>query len=641
MTLACARSGTIWNRTLGSGPRPMGKPARANPYCLCGTMLNGRIYRAAFAPFAIVLAIAAFSLSVRPVPLRSTLAPDAFDGRRALMQAQRLAVEFPRLRPGGAGDERLAQRVAHTIEGLGGTAGGGFSVHVRLVHAQTIDGTRTLQTVIAQRPGATGESPIVIVAHRDSATAASAAQLSGTAALIELARVFAARETQRTIVLVSSSGGSGGDAGATDYAAHVLPGGADAAIVLGDLASTHVRTPLVVPYSDGYGSAPDELQRTVADAISHEAGIQPGAPSAIGQLAHLAFGFAPDEQGVLAAAGLGAVLVQASGERGPGARAPVSAERLEGLGRGALNAIDALDIAPDIESTPQTGLVLTHQIVPEWALRLLIGALLIPVAAVLLDGLARARRRRQPSARWTVWTLTCALPFLMCALFAILLGAFGTIAAAPSIPPPAGAMSFDGAAATAVLACAAVLGLAWLGWPLLIRRLGLGALRPTPEAAGADAAGIATLLVLLALACVVWVFNPYAALLIVPGLHLLLPVASPERRPRPIVGLALLVLALVPLGLLVAFYAHQLGYGPGELVWTMTLLLAGGHVGILAAAAWSVACGCAVAIALVALTPPADPIGLGGDEHPEVTIRGPLSYAGPGSLGGTESALRR
>jgi hypothetical protein len=25
----------------------------------------------------------------------------------------------------------------------------------------------------------------------------------------------------------------------------------------------------------------------------------------------------------------------------------------------------------------------------------------------------------------------------------------------------------------------------------------------------------------------------------------------------------------------------------------------------------------------------------------EVTIRGPLSYAGPGSLGGTESALRR
>jgi hypothetical protein len=30
------------------------------------------------------------------------------------------------------------------------------------------------------------------------------------------------------------------------------------------------------------------------------------------------------------------------------------------------------------------------------------------------------------------------------------------------------------------------------------------------------------------------------------------------------------------------------------------------------------------------------------DEGPQdVTVRGPVSYAGPGSLGGTESALRR
>ncbi len=201
-------------------------------------------------------------------------------------------------------------------------------------------------------------------------------------------------------------------------------------------------------------------------------------------------------------------------------------------------------------------------------------------------------------------------------------------------------MSFDGAAVTAVLSCAAVLGLAWLAWPTLVRRLGLQ-VRPTPQTPGVDVAGIATLLVLALLACIVWVFNPYAALLIVPGLHLLLPVASPERRPRPIAGLALLLLALIPLALLLAFYARELGYGPGELVWTATLLLAGGHIGVLAAAGWSIACGCAVAIALLALTPPADPIGLGpDDEHPQVSIRGPLSYAGPGSLGGTESALR-
>jgi hypothetical protein len=615
-------------------------------------MLNGRLYRAALAPFAIALAIAAFSLTPRPAPLHSTLAPDAFDGQQAYAELRQLVAEFPQRRPGSPGDERLAQHVASTIAGLGGTGAhspegwvGGFSVHVRQVRAQTIDGEQTLQTVIAQRPGATGESPIVILAHRDAAARGSAAQLSGTAALIELARVFAARETQRTIVLVSTSGGSGGDAGATDFAtqaAAAASGPADATIVLGDVASTHMQPPLVVPYSDGYGSAPDELQRTVTDAISHETGIDPGAPSVIGQLAHLAFPLTPGEQGVLAAAGLPAVLVQVSGERGPGARAPVSAERMEGFGRSVLSAVDALDVAPDIESAPQTGLVLTRQIVPAWALRLLIGTLLLGPALVLLDGLARARRRREPLVRWTAWALICALPFCACALFAILLGAVGAMAATPSAPVLSDALPFGGAAATAALSCALVLGFAWLAWPLLVRRLGLSVRPSAASGGGADVAGIATLLVLLLVACVAWAANPYAALLIVPGLHLLLPIADAEHRPRPLAGLGLLALALVPLGLLVAFYAHQLGYGPGEVAQTAVLLLAGGHVGVLAAALWSVAFGCVVAIAIVALTPPyADPVGLGPDEHPEVTIRGPLSYAGPGSLGGTESALRR
>jgi hypothetical protein len=332
--------------------------------------------------------------------------------------------------------------------------------------------------------------------------------------------------------------------------------------------------------------------------------------------------------------------VQVSGEPGPDADAPVSAERMEGVGRAVLSAVDALDVAPDVESARQTGLVLSHQIVPAWALRLLIGTLLIPPLAVLLDGLARARRRREPLGRWIAWTLACALPFLICALFAILLGALGALPATPLAPVSSSALPFNGTWATAVLACALVLGLSWLAWPVLVRRVGL-AVGPTPETPGVDVAGIATLLVLLLLACIAWVSDPYTALLLIPGLHLLLPVASPERRPHPLAGLGLLVLALVPLGLLIAFYAHELDYGLGGVAQSALLLLAGGHVGVLAAVLWSVAFGCALAIALVALTPPVDPIALGPDDRVQGTVRGPLSYAGPGSLGGTESALRR
>ena len=114
--------------------------------------------------------------------------------------------------------------MAQALEGLGGTAGGGFSVHTYTITGQTIAGERALRTVVAQRPGSTSATPIMILAHRDAAGvggSSSEAELSGTAALLELARVFATRATKRTIVLVSTSGGSGGDAAA---AAHMPAG---------------------------------------------------------------------------------------------------------------------------------------------------------------------------------------------------------------------------------------------------------------------------------------------------------------------------------------------------------------------------------------------------------------------------------
>jgi Peptidase family M28 len=607
-------------------------------------MLNGRLYRAAFVPFLLALAVAAFSLSARPRPLSSTLAPDAFNGAGAFAELKSLAGEFPDRRPGSAGDDALAARVAHTLEGLGTAGRGGFQVRTRHFQAQTIDGERTLETVIAQRAGSSGGTPIVILAHRDASARGAEAELSGTVALLELARVFAARETQRTIVLVSTSGGSGGDAGAADFLAHEssLSAPFDAAIVLGDLAGVSERKPFVVPYSDGFGSAPELLQRTLAGAIMQNLGGNPGAPSAIGQIAHLAFPFAVGEQGALNAGGVPSVLVQVSGERGPGGEGSsseaVSGERLEGFGRAVLSAVDALDAAPDISSAPQTGVVIAPQVIPEWALRLLLAALLIPPLLVMADGYARLRRRRgaggdRSIVRGLLWTVACALPFFAAAVFARGLGWLGVLHAAP--PMPASALPFDASAVRAVLAVALVLGLGWLAWPLAIRRVGLSV---RPEA---DAAGMAMLVVLLGVGVMAWALNPYAALLLLGALHLWLLLVDPELRPRPPAALALVALALVPLALLIAFYARELGMDPGGIAWAAVLALAGGHVGLAAAVLWSVAFGCVVAATLLALTPPAPAGGSGIDDGAPVTIRGPLSYAGPGSLGGTGSALRR
>jgi len=605
-------------------------------------VLNGRLYRAAFAPFVVVLAISAFSLAAREHPLSSALAPDAFDGARAFAEVGSLASAYPDRAPGSRADDALARHVAATLEGLGGPGSGGYAVRERTFSAATVEGLRTLRTVVATRPGSTSEKPLVLLAHRDSAAAGGArAELSATAALLELARVFAARETKRTLVIVSTSGGSGGNAGAADFAAASASAGVrgpvDAVIVLGDVAGASAHGPFVTGYSDGLGAAPVELQRTLSDAIAHETGVDPGEPSELSQFAHLAFPLAVGEQAPLDAAGVPAVLVQRSGERAPPARDPVGEERLAAFGRAVLSATGALDAGEDVSAAPQAGLVVQGMTLPGWAVRLLVLMLLAPPIVTALDGAARARRRRQGRRsvrRASVWVLSCALPFAAAALFARLLGA-AEIATVPQHPLGAGGLPLDGAAVRTTSAVLLLLLLTWLAWPRLLRSV---TLRVRPRS---DVAGLALELVVLALAFLVWIANPYAALLLVPAAHLLLLLADDELRPQPRVALAVVALSLAPVVLLVAFFAHHLALGPVRAAWLAVSLVAGGVVSIPAALGWSLAAGCTVAAVLVALTPPRSASRAGSEEPIEITIRGPLNYAGPGSIGGTESALRR
>ncbi len=207
--------------------------------------------------------------------------------------------------------------------------------------------------------------------------------------------------------------------------------------------------------------------------------------------------------------------------------------------------------------------------------------------------------------------------------------------AAPSVPVLPGAMPLDAEAVTAVVAVGLTFMLAWLLWGSLLRRLGWS-LAPDPEAAG-----LPVLAVLAPVSVLVWIANPYTVLLLLPALHLWLLIADPGLRPRRWISFALLGAALLPLILLIAFYADQLGMGAGSVAWSAILLLAGGHVGLGGALLWSIAFGCAAAAAMVAAKEPSLPVSVAGPERIELTIRGPMSYAGPGSLGGTESALRR
>jgi len=584
-------------------------------------MLDLRIYRAAFIPLLVAIVLVAFSLQPRARPIATTLSPEAFDVTRTAQLLTGMAEDYPDRRPGSAGDAALARKVETDFRAAG------FEVRTDDFTGRTIDGRRTLRTVVAERPGRL-ERRIVVLAHRDAAARGSKAELSGTAALLELARLFSGRTTRRTLTLVSTSGGSGGAAGAAHWAEHV-GGPVDAVIVLGDLAGTRSRRPWVVPWSDGLGVAPLRLSRTVELAVRQEVSA-PGAANAAEQLLRLAFPLTVSEQGVVDDHGIPAVLISSSGELGPAPDDPVSEERLQGFGRAALRSLTALDDGPDVTpGEPQNVIVTRGQVVPEWAVRLLVGVLLLPVLLGALDGIFRVRRRGEGPVRWVVWTLASALPFLLAGLILILLRA-ATVLDAPPAPVPPDVLGLSWAA---VIVGAAALALGFvLVRPAIIERAQPAGPPGTPGSAGAVA-----LVTALAVA-VVWVRNPYAALFLVPAAHLWLFAVAPEVRVPHVVRLALVVLGLVPLGVVALAYAFTLDAGPLDLLRLSVQMVAGGAIGPFTLLSWSVVAGCAVSAAIVAarVAPPAPRVGGGF----EVRSRGPIGYAGPGSVGGTESALR-
>ncbi len=148
-------------------------------------MLDVRVYRAAFIPALLAIFVVAFSLQGRPTPVRTRAVADAFDPSRAYGSERlagsllQLGSAFPERNPGSAGDDALADRVAASLRGSG------FDVDRSTTSGRTVDGERNLETVVGVRPGLS-DRRIVVLTHRDATDSPGLAELSGTAALLEL-----------------------------------------------------------------------------------------------------------------------------------------------------------------------------------------------------------------------------------------------------------------------------------------------------------------------------------------------------------------------------------------------------------------------------------------------------------------------
>ena len=267
-------------------------------------------------------------------------------------------------------------------------------------------------------------------------------------------------------------------------------------------------------------------------------------------------------------------------------------------------------------------------------MRLFTGALLLTVLVTAVDAFAALLRRREraPLGAWLRWTLVNALPFVLAALFGD--GAGGGRAARRGARRAGLARRAAGAGSPALLALVLVFALGWY-WlrPALLRLLrAADAVRCEP------AAGVIIVLVATAVACVMWIANPYAAALLIPALHIWLFALAPDLRMPRALRVLVAALGLLPIAL-VADRGSRARWASASSTraWELLLLAAGGHISPVSLLLWSLVAGCGVSALLVAAAGDAP----AGAEDVPITVRGPRSYAGPGSLGGTESALRR
>ena len=602
-------------------------------------MLDPRIYRTGLIVVAVAVIVVAFSLGSQASPLNANLVPDAFNGGTAYATMGNLAAQYPLRRPGSDADNSIADYVA------GALRRDGLQVQHTAFSAQTVDGPRVVQTVTGTLAGLTPGS-IVIVAHRDSAQPRAASDLSGTAVLLELAQVLSAQSQQRSIVLASTSA-SIGAAGAAQLARN-LPQPVDAVIVLGDMAGTVVHTPLVVPWSDSTLVAPPLLRNTVSAAIQQQTTLSAPDESIGGQFLHLAFPLAASEQRPFAASGEPAVLVSTSSSRIPPADEKTSQYQIAGFGRAMLQSVSALESGTSVPA-PSSYMRWSGKVIPAWAVRLLVLALIAPVLIATIDGVARARRRGHRVGRWALWVLAWCLPFALAGVVVLGLRLTGAINIAPPGPIDGSVLTLGGRAAAILIGLGVLIVLASVGvwWGGRRTWAGKAAAEATngqarrreraPDDAASPGAAAGLMLVLCLVTLALWLENPFAAALMVVALHCWLWIVGPENRLRAPWAVLLLIAGLVPGVLAALYYTMVLGLGLAPAAWNAVLMLAGGDYSVTAAFLWSIVLGCVISLALMMVRIARQPRP--ADSH--VTIRGPVTYAGPGSLGSTRPTIRR
>ena len=464
-----------------------------------------------------------------------------------------------------------------------------------------VDGEPTsLRNVLLTLPGDANSTVLVVAARDADAGPGAASSAAATGILVELANAFRVSH-EKTFVLASVSGSTVGGAGVRELI-DGLAGARDDRGRRGDLATRRRRAPRGPSWSPARpatSSAPSQLERTAERAVEVQAEARSGEDGAFTQLARIALPSGLGDQAVLIGEGTGAVAISSAGER-PLAAADDQPDDVSPQSDRRVRAGGAVDGRRRRRRGRRAG--------PR--ARDLRRARRQPAAGmgagdarpgVVRPGRGRGRRRLRPSGsraprdRRRARLGRGAQP-------AVRRGAGDPLSARVAGAVPRPPFPFDpslyelGTRAAISFGAMALIAVA-SAWLLRIRGV-TGTRAPEAAACGLGAVTVAAWGLL-------WLVNPYLALLVVPIVHLWLLAFGPRTVWRRVAIIGLAALACVPLAAAFAAVSRALDLGV-DAPWTFAIMVADGQIGFATALALCFLGGAVIGTAALALARPAD-----------------------------------
>jgi hypothetical protein len=509
---------------------------------------------------AILVVVALFTLGSPGTP-KLSLEPPSFDGDAAYADLKTIVEDFPQRVAGSDPDNRMGIWVEQQFRAAG------LETHID-GFAATVNGKGVaLQNVWAVAKGRT-QGTIMVLANRDVpplATQGAGDNASGVAAMLALADAFTVTAHEHTIIFLCTTGDSYGALGAHEFVTAHQTDDLYAVVALRDVAKRD---------SDGVGlngwssvpkTAPPWLWLLAAPAAKRDSNLDAELPGVPAQVLRLAVPIGAGSQGPFVAAGVPAITLTAAGPSEPAQNDTldtVSRETLTKMGTAAQNMVMAVDGTAEPGAPSGGAIFLTRKAtLPGGALAAILAALLLPLVAVTVDLFAHCRRGRVRLRPAFVRAALHLAPWLVLIAIVYFANLVGLLPHSPdAVIPPDSRL----AATPRYLRVAVLIALMLLAYAYAVaveRRL------ERRFATDARATLFVSHLLLVVIALLLLLVNPYAVLPVLPG-AILWPLARPGGWARSILPVYLgLLMVPVPL----VYYALQLD--TGWKVWWYFFLL--------------------------------------------------------------------